>query len=75
MKNNVMWMSLAGVVLIVVGFVLAYLGWRAMSASDEIESQEEWEDAVYGPQGQSGVFLIFGALVILGGLLLVLRLF
>ena len=42
LKGSVMWVRLAGVVLIVVGFVLTYFGWRAMSAIDEIENQEEW---------------------------------
>jgi hypothetical protein len=69
-----MWVRLIGFILIVVGFSLAYVGWREISKIDEIDDQIEWEDAAYGSRGQVAEFLVIGSFLILVGALLTLRL-
>ena len=66
-----MWIRLVSFLIILVGFALAYFGWRSAGKIQEIENDEEWEDAVYGGAGDlGGLSLVGGAgMILLGGLL------
>lgn len=68
-----MWIRLLGLLLILGGLALSYVGWRETSKIDEIEDQEEWEDAVYGPGGEVIGYATIGAFMILVGFLLLFR--
>ncbi len=69
-----MLIRLLGLVLILAGLALSYFGWRESSRIREIENEEEWEDAVYGPGGEAwGYGLAYGAILIFVGILLLLR--
>jgi hypothetical protein len=69
-----MWIRPIGLLMILVGFALAYFGWRSSGQIQEIEDEEEWEDAVYGGAGDlGGLSMVVGAGMILFGGLLALR--
>jgi hypothetical protein len=68
-----MWVRSVGLLLLVGGVALSYVGWRETSRIHEIEDQFEWEDAVYGPGAEVLGFGTIGACMILVGLLLLFR--
>jgi hypothetical protein len=65
---------LIGALLMVAGFVLSYLGWRSSNRLREIHHQHEWEDEVYSGGDLGALGTVAGAMLVLIGVLLLLRL-
>jgi hypothetical protein len=69
-------LRLIGLLLIIVGLALSYFGWREFNRIRDIEDEDEWADAVYGPGGEAGGFgMVFGAISIFAGIVMALRIF